>query len=214
MMLIALINLVIILVLLLGFVLFLNRREKQRKQNEMERLLKELEENATTRQKQIVNILTTQVGMTEQAALEKVENFVKTEKKLIHKFLEIQMDQQPITNFSQYCYECLDGYMQLIADNLTELSEQQEIVDKQPVLESLNNTASESLGKSEENQIKTSDSDPEEIIETNIDAAPETNDSSKKDKTNPVEEDEFSEEPDWGDAFAEAGVEIDGEKQE
>ncbi len=209
MMLIILVNLVIILMLLLGFVLFLNRREKQHKQKEMERMLIELEENATSRQKQIVNNLTAQIGMSEQTALEKLENFVSVEKQLTHKFLEILMNQQPATNFYQYSCECLDNYVQLIADNLPEPSIQQAIVEKQAAAEGQKTITSEQSIEPEENQVETSDAEPEQVIETNKDTAPETNDSPEKDETNQVEEDEFSEEPDWGDAFAETGEEMD-----
>ncbi len=215
MMLIILINLVIVLVLLLGFVLFLNRREKQRKNSEIERLLVELEENETIRQKQIVNILTTQMGVSEQMVLEKVENFVTVEKRFIHKFLEIAMDQQPVANFYQYCCECLDEYMQLIADNLPEpTAAHKEVVEKQAIPELQNNTSSEQSSKLEDSQVVTPDQDPEEISKTNRESAPEVDDSFEKSAENQVEDDELSEEPDWGDAFAEAGVKMEDNNKE
>ncbi len=210
MMLIVLINLVIVLILLLGFVLFLNGRDKKRKKTEMERLLTEIEANETTRQKQIVNILTTQIGMSEQVVLEKVENFVAAEKQLTHKFLEILMDQQPVTNFYQYSSDCLDEYMRLIGENLNMSATEDKPVEKQSISESQNDPSSEQTINLEDNQTEISDSEPEEINDTKNDTAPAIdNDSTAKAEKNEAEEDEFSEEPDWGDAFAEAGVEME-----
>ncbi len=209
MMLIILINLVIVLILLLGFVLFLNGRDKKRKKTEMERLLTEIEANETARQKQIVNILTTQIEMSEQVVLEKVENFVAAEKQLTHKFLEILMDQQPVTNFYQYCCDCLDEYIQLIGENLNMSSTEDKPVEKQSVSESQNDPSSEQTINLEDNQIEISDSELEEINDTKNDITPAADDSAAEGKKNEAEEDEFSEEPDWGDAFAEAGVEME-----
>ncbi len=209
MMLIVLINLVIVLILLLGFVLFLNGRDKKRKKTEMERLLTEIEANETARQKQIVNILTTQIGMSEQVVLEKVENFVAAEKQLTHKFLEILMDQQPVTNFYQYSSDCLDEYMRLIGENLPEQSIQIEEAEKPIISETQRSNIPEQSASLEDNQSQIMDTEHEETNAVNSDSAPVADSSAEQNENKDAEKDEFSEEPDWGDAFAETGEEMD-----
>ncbi len=211
MMLIILINLVIVLVLLLGFVLFLNRREKQRKNSEIERLLSEVEENETTRQKQLVNILTNQLTMSEQTALEIVDDFVKTEKRFIQKFLEIQMNQQPVTNFFQYSTECLDKYLQLVAENLPKPPgnsldiTSDSLETEQPPEEG--SKAEEVTSEQPDDETKEPEIEDLEVEGTSKKIEEEV--SSLGEQTteeNGDVEDEFGEEPDWGDAFAEAGI--------
>jgi uncharacterized alpha/beta hydrolase family protein len=217
MMLIALINLVIILVLLLGFVLFLNRREKQRKQNEMERLLKELEENATTRQKQIVNILTTQLGVSESSAYELVDDLTATEKKLVHRFLEIQMNQQPATNFYQYSCECIDDCLKLVAEKIPKAQASTSDapadgarVKNQPADASASEKEIIDLADAEKIEPETITLDVNETKAISENKTLDDGDGKPNmDVDQEAVEDEFGEEPDWGDAFAEAGVEMD-----
>jgi hypothetical protein len=213
-------------------------KKKKKNATEIEALLSQIEENNAPRKEQLVNYLSNQLGMEQQPAVEQVEDFIAAEKRFTQQFLGIQLNQQPVSNFYQHSCEFVDKYLQLLAENTlkdpnnslelsgdatSEQSEQSESTEESENMESSKQAEEESKG-SEVKESEAKENEGKDIGSETLESKSEDIDSSEtetgqiplseaesKEETNnsEVEEDEFSEEPDWGDAFAETGEEMD-----
>ena len=230
---------ILVLSILLIVLLVFTWRKKKKNAAEIERLLSQAEESEATRKEHLVNYLTGQLSMEQQSAVEQVEDFIAAEKRFTHQFLEIQLNQQPVSDFYQNSCEFVDKYLQLIAENapkpindnleitdedsqdeqvdtnqsdeIEEESKESEVQDIEP--ESIDSNSEESDGSEVKDiEPKNVEEEASENLESN---EPDQTPSSEPETTGETnnleaEEDEFGgEEPDWGDAFAEAGVEMD-----
>ncbi len=219
---IILIEIIFVLSISLIVLLVLNWKKKKKKTAEIERLLGQVEENGITRKEHLVNILTNQLAMQEQPAVELVEDFIAAEKRFTHQFLEIQLNQQPISGFYQHECEVLDKYLQLIAENIPKaINSNLDITGEASTGDEKGANNSEEIEQKSE-QTKEKDTDPE-ILDPNSEQTdgkeadnPSSSEAESIEEINisETEEDEFAEEPDWGDAFAEAGVEMDENSEE
>jgi hypothetical protein len=228
--------LLVLLILLIVLMVF-NWKKKKKNAADIERLLAQVEESDTKRKKHLVKYLTSQLAMEEQPSLELVEDFIAAEKQFTQQFLGIHLNQQPISDFYQHSCEFVDKYLRLIAENVPKpidinldiaseaSSEGQQDVNNQEEIEeeSKESEAKESEAKeSEAKETETKENEGNDIGSETLESKSEDIDSSETDQTplseaeskeevknTEVEEDKFDEEPDWGDAFAETGEEMD-----
>jgi len=235
---ILLVEALLILLMPLIVLMVLNWKKKKKDAADIERLLAQVEESDTKRKKHLVKYLTSQLSMEEQPSIELVEDLIAVEKRFTQQFLEIQLNQQSISDFYQHSCEFVDKYLRLIAENVPKpIDNTLDITGETLPEEQVDANNSEEIeeakkeGDVEDVGPETIDSNPEESdssevkeIEPKIadEKASENLESNKADQTSSsepepkeetnnleAEEDEFgAEEPDWGDAFAEAGVEM------
>jgi hypothetical protein len=235
---ILLVEVILVLLISLIVLLVFNWKRKKKNAIGIERLLVQVEESESTRKEHLVNFLTGQLSMEEQPALQQAEELMAAEKRFTQQFLEIQLNQQSASDFYQHSREFVDKYMQLIAEKLPKAindnlditsesspEEQKDVNNSEAIEEERKDGEVQDVQpKSIETNSEESDSsegkeiDPENVDETaseNVESkeADKTPSSEAKSieetKSSEGEEDEFAEEPDWGDAFAETGEEMD-----
>lgn len=212
-----------LLVLLISFIVLSVFNWKKKKQNaaEIERLLAQIEENDTKRRKHLVSYLTSELSLEEQSAMEQVEDFIVAEKRFTQQFLEIQLNQQPVSGFYQNSCEFADKYLQLIAENIPkpidknlDITSEASLEDKKEVsnsqeIEVENKESIVKGGEDKDIEPEILESKSEEIDSSETSQTPSSEAESTEETNNSEGEKNDSEEkPDWGDAFAEAGVEM------
>jgi hypothetical protein len=223
----------LVLLLLLIVLMFFNWKKKKKNAADIECLLAQVEESDTKRKQHLASYLTSELSLSEQPALEQVEDFIAAEKRFTQQFLEIQLNQKPLSDFYQHSCEFADKYLQLIAenvpkpidnklDNIGEASpEEKKDVNNSEEIEEESKESEAKESEVKENEVKVKESEGKDIESEILESKSEEMDSSETSQTSSLEaksieetnnsegeENDSEEEPDWGDAFAEAGVEM------
>lgn len=185
---ILLVEAILVLSIALIVLLVFNWKNKKKKAAEIEQLLGQTEENEATRKKQLVDYLTSQLSMQEQSAVEQAEDFIAAEKRFTQQFLVIQLNQQPVSGFYQYSCEFVDKYLQLIAENMPKvINDDLDITgEDSPEEKQLDTNNSEEL---EEESKESKESEVNDVETESIDSNLEELDSDEERNTSSAEAD-------------------------
>jgi len=179
-----------------SIVVFLFWKHKKRRTAELEQLLQNIENQQGERKAQLAQYLMKDYSQVEDDAQESSEYMVEAEKQFMQLFIKQHIEQAPVSEFYGSLCELLDQYLYFI-----------------PKIAAENNNIEPSV--STETEVK--DIDELDQMES-LDKAENTADEAVLDKIDASEpkedESEAEAEPDWGDAFAESGEEMDEEVKE
>jgi hypothetical protein len=187
-----------VIILLLGFIglqLFFRSKSKKAKTKALEELLDNIEFQESKRKKLLHQHLQKGYALENQKADERSESIVVAEKLFLQAFIQQQIEQTPITDFYDMLCELLDQYLLYIP---TLNSPDLYTTNSVPAVEKPKTTAPK--------KQKKNDSD-KKVDKEDLDNDKETDEAEARKQEPDIE----NAEPDWEDAFSEAG---DDEEEE
>ncbi|MFW5442956.1 MAG: hypothetical protein ACKE51_01440 [Methylococcaceae bacterium] len=104
----------VVLLVIVGFLLYLRWKQKRVQTAEIEKLLDNVSSQEEERKSQLLSYFIDSHAMDNEAAKEASDFMVEAEKQFIQQFLKQQMEQTPVTNFYQNLCELLDQYLYFI----------------------------------------------------------------------------------------------------
>lgn len=183
------VEMIIVLMGVAGFLFFLRWKRKKTKSAELEKLLDNVVNHEQQRKTQLMLFVKEKYGLEAEAAEESILPMIEAEKQFVQQFLKQQMEQTPVTDFYQNLCVLLDQYLSLVpANKMTSLIANVDDTETQEKLD-------------EEDLSNSEDIEAEESNENN------KLDEEKLESSNVTEKED--EELDWGDAFEESGDKVD-----
>jgi hypothetical protein len=194
------VEVIVILLVAVGFLFFLPWKRSKAKTIEFERLLDNIASKEDERKAQLIQFLEESHALKTEAAEESAGYMVEAEKQFLQYFIKQQLEQTPVNDFHENLCELLDQYLYFVPTiNIEQHAPNAEKPEQQNVVEiEASNTDTDT------------DTDEDIAIEE-----PEVKNSGEMepDKEEQATESEQSneEELDWGAAFAESGDDMDEE---
>jgi type II secretory pathway pseudopilin PulG len=175
----------VVLLGIVSFLFFLRWKGNKDKTAEFEKLLDNVDSHKEERKSQLAEYLINSYALETEKAKETSEFMVEAEKLFLQQFLKQQIEQTPVTDFYQNLCELLDQYLYFIPTVNSE--------------------------KDSPNDEKRVEQNSDDIQNNEVTDSDETDSENTKATTASEETEADEAEPDWGDAFAESGDEIDEE---
>ncbi len=175
----------VVLLGIVSFLFFLRWKGSKDKTAEFEKLLDNVDSHKEERKSQLAEYLINSYALETEKAKETSEFMVEAEKLFLQQFLKQQIEQTPVTDFYQNLCELLDQYLYFIPTVNSE--------------------------KDSPNDEKRVEQNSDDIQNNEVTDSDETDSENTKATTASEETEADEAEPDWGDAFAESGDEIDEE---
>jgi len=190
------IEVIVILLVAVGFLFFLPWKRSKAKTVEFEKLLDNIASKEDERKAQLIQFLEESHALKTEAAEESAGYMVEAEKQFLQYFIKQQLEQTPVNDFHENLCELLDQYLYFVPTiNIEQHAPNADKPEQQNVAE-----------------VEASNTDTDEDIAIE---EPEVKDSGEMepDKEDQVAEPDQNneEELDWGAAFAEAGEDMDEE---
>jgi len=190
------IEVIVILLVAVGFLFFLPWKRSKAKTVEFEKLLDNIASKEDERKAQLIQFLEESHALKTEAAEESAGYMVEAEKQFLQYFIKQQLEQTPVNDFHENLCELLDQYLYFVPTiNIEQHAPNADKPEQQNVAEV---------------EVSNTDTDEDIAIEE-----PEVKDSGEMepDKEDQVAEPDQNneEELDWGAAFAEAGEDMDEE---
>ena len=190
------IEVIVILLVAVGFLFFLPWKRSKAKTVEFEKLLDNIASKEDERKAQLIQFLEERHALKTEAAEESAGYMVEAEKQFLQYFIKQQLEQTPVNDFHENLCELLDQYLYFVPTiNIEQHAPNADKPEQQNVAEV---------------EVSNTDTDEDIAIEE-----PEVKDSGEMepDKEDQVAEPDQNneEELDWGAAFAEAGEDMDEE---
>ncbi len=197
---------IVVLLGMSGFLFFLRLKKKSKKLFELKQILENISSQEGERKAHLVNHLQEGYALSSEEAEESAAYMVEAEKQFIQQFIKEQIDEASVVNFHQNLYELLDQYLYFVptsavVGNNPANVEQAEITTKAVLLEEKNHDSNE---KKEEPDWGEAFAESGDEVDEQTKAIFDSNNDEKESDSTVTEE-----EPDWGDAFAESGDEVD-----
>ena len=207
------------------FILILGGRKKKQRHLELEALLDRVAAKEADRRAWLIRFLVDRYAQEEQNAVELCEDFIAAEKQFLHAYMEQQLSQQPVTDFYEHISQLLDKYLTLLPDAAIvepEAEDQQAAEAEQAATPETEETLEKLLPETEADlnfepdlEVNVADAAVEfaEDPVTETETSGQTNeDVAEASSTALTEEAKLETEDDldadWGEAFAEAGLEM------
>ena len=192
------IEVIVILLVAVGFLFFLPWKRSKAKTVEFEKLLDNIASKEDERKAQLIQFLEESHALKTEAAEESAGYMVEAEKQFLQYFIKQQLEQTPVNDFHENLCELLDQYLYFVPTiNIEQHAPNADKPEQQNVAEV---------------EASNTDTDTDEDIAIE---EPEVKDSGEMepDKEDQVAEPDQNneEELDWGAAFAEAGEDMDEE---
>lgn len=187
-----------------GFLFFWQWKAKKNKTAEVEQLLDNIRSKEAERKSILTQYLEKAYTLDNTAANELGGYMVEAEKQFLHQFLQQQVQQTSLTGFYETLCELLDQYLYFIpSENGEKVAiANDKVVDENDLDLEVIQTKSNNP-KNDELNVATEES-------KNIETDSDKSDSGNQEQITLAEDAKAeSDEPDWGAAFAESGDEID-----
>jgi len=195
-----------VIICVLSFFIW-KRKKTQAKQ--FEQLLETLDKQQDERKQKLSLSLIDGYALEEKVAQESGEYMVEAEKQFIQQFMKQQMEQTTIAGFYDNLCELLDQYLYFVPKiNEDEKTPSESVMPEENSDESDETLESEAAKLVEEDEGEVNSKDITEEVDEETDII------DTKQEIDHQEEVKEEEEPDWGDAFSEAGDEMDDEAKE
>ncbi len=210
-----LVEVFIILLAIVFFLFYLRWKRKKLKSAEIEKLLDNINSQQAERLSLLTELLIEKCGLQDDPAKESGGLMIEAEKQFLQQFLKQQIEQTPLTDFYSNLCELLDQYLYLLTPAKTE---QNISIDETPleITEAIEPVENEfDIGDKTTIEPEEESVLDDEFTESEADMDGTTKPDAESDAMeDPGLDDEFAEaeddsEPDWGDAFAESGDEVD-----
>ena len=185
---ILIIEIALVLFIIVCVLAFLIWKRKKATGNELEQLLDNVGSLQDERKQQLAEFLIKDYALGADEAKESGEYMVEAEKQFMQQFVKQQLEQTAVTDFYGNLCELLDQYLYFVQKKGSEEPVPVESEDDKPEISDTKETV-------------------EEIENTEV-----SSDEFGSDAEQDAEEKEA--EPDWGDAFSEAGDEMDADAKE
>jgi hypothetical protein len=188
---ILIIEIALVLFIIVCVLAFLIWKQKKTRANGLEQLLDNIDSLQDERKQQLAGFLINDYSLDADEAKESGEYMVEAEKQFMQQFVKQQLEQTAVTDFYGNLCELLDQYLYFVPKKSSE--------EPVPV----------------ENEVDEPEvSDTQDAAEQGENKSSDEDDSAIKQEAEVETEVEEEAEPDWGDAFSEAGDEMDADAKE
>lgn len=197
---ILILEMAVVLLLIICILIFFEWKRRKKTSSELEHLLEAVNEQQDDRKKKLIQMLVDDYSLDVAEAAESGEYMVEAEKQYIQQFAKQQLENTTVAESYLNLCELLDQYLYFIPNVIKEEKNIEESSETEKAELSENIDEPETI---ETENISEQQDITEPVVDQDVDKQAEK-------KVEEVGESE-EEEPDWGDAFAESGDDMDEE---